>query len=86
VAYSRNCGICHGDEAVADKSAPDLRYAASLNDLTAWRAIVSGGAKVSGGMPAFPTMTADDVASIRHYVIRRANFLKDDLARAGRGG
>jgi PQQ-dependent dehydrogenase (methanol/ethanol family) len=84
-AYARNCGICHGDEAVADKSIPDLRYSTALNSLTEWDNIVLKGTKVSGGMPAFPQL-GEMSASIRHYVIRRANFLKDEQARAGRGG
>jgi mono/diheme cytochrome c family protein len=84
VAFGKNCSICHGDEAVADKGAPDLRYAAALNSLTDWTAIVIGGAKANGGMPAFRALTPEAAATIRHYVIRRANFLKDERTRAGR--
>ncbi|CAN5178126.1 PQQ-dependent methanol/ethanol family dehydrogenase [soil metagenome] len=84
VAYGKTCAICHGDQAVADKGAPDLRYSMALNSLTDWTGIVIGGAKVNGGMPAFRTLTPEAVATIRHYVIRRANFLKDEQARAGR--
>jgi len=86
VAYSRNCAICHGDQAAPDKSIPDLRYAAALGSLADWNAIVVSGSKISGGMPSFPTLAGEASSTIRHYVIRRANFLKDEQARAARGG
>ncbi len=76
-AYGRFCAGCHGANAVADKSIPDLRYGASLWKLSDWNAIVLGGSRASNGMASFKSLLADgDSENIFHYVISEANKAK----------
>jgi quinohemoprotein ethanol dehydrogenase len=70
--YERNCGGCHGKDAVAryGGSVPDLRYA-SLDTHQAWQGIVIGGARRANGMPPFE-LTTEQSRAIRHFVISEA--------------
>jgi PQQ-dependent dehydrogenase (methanol/ethanol family) len=73
-SYARFCAGCHGAEAVADKSIPDLRYSPVLGSLSEWKSIVIGGARASKGMASFKAVLADTEAEdIYHYVVSRAN-------------
>jgi PQQ-dependent dehydrogenase (methanol/ethanol family) len=84
-SYARYCAGCHGAEAVADKSIPDLRYSPALNSLGDWKAIVLGGERASKGMASFKSMLAEGEAeNIFHYVISQAN--KDKAAQQAAAG
>jgi len=73
-SYAKYCAGCHGAQAVADKSIPDLRYSPVLNSLADWKAIVLGGARASKGMASFKSILAEGEAeNIFHYVISQAN-------------
>jgi PQQ-dependent dehydrogenase (methanol/ethanol family) len=67
-----SCVDCHGLDAVtAGGTIKDLRFA-SAETHGQLAGIVIGGARVDKGMPAFPTLTMDDVKAIQAYVINRA--------------
>jgi quinohemoprotein ethanol dehydrogenase len=73
-SYARLCAGCHGAAAIADKSIPDLRYAASLKSLSDWNAIVIGGALRDKGMVSFKSLLQESESeNIFHYVISEAN-------------
>ena len=72
--YGRYCGVCHGDAAVGGGILPDLRRSATLPDAKTWRMVVHDGALKNNGMVAWSNvMSADQIETIRHYVIKRAN-------------
>jgi alcohol dehydrogenase (cytochrome c)/quinohemoprotein ethanol dehydrogenase len=72
--YARYCSVCHGDSAVAGGINPDLRRSGLLNDAESWKAVVHDGALKDNGMVSFkPVMRAEQIETIRHYVIKRAN-------------
>ena len=84
-SYAKFCAGCHGAQATADKSIPDLRYSPVLNSLSEWKAIVLGGARASKGMASFKSVLAEGEAeNIFHYVISQAN--KDKATEEAKAG
>ena len=72
--YARYCSVCHGDAVVAGGLVPDLRHSGSINSPDAIRAVVIDGALKHNGMVSFSSaLKAEDVESIRQYLIKRAN-------------
>ena len=72
--FGRYCGVCHGDAAISGVINPDLRRSGLLNDPKSWKLVVHDGALKDNGMVGFaPVMSAAQVETIRHYVIKRAN-------------
>ena len=72
--YARYCSVCHGDAAVAGGLVPDLRHSGAINSPDALRAVVIDGALKHNGMVSFSSaLKAEDVESIRQYLIKRAN-------------
>jgi quinohemoprotein ethanol dehydrogenase len=76
--FASHCAMCH-EPAYANRSLfPDLRYSPAINSAAAFDAIVLGGALQTDGMASFKgRMSADEVQSVRAYVIERANQAKD---------
>jgi mono/diheme cytochrome c family protein len=73
-AYARVCAGCHGANAAADKSIPDLRYSSLLRSLSDWNAVVLGGERANKGMVSFRTvLEREDAENIFQYVISQAN-------------
>jgi quinohemoprotein ethanol dehydrogenase len=71
--YDQICASCHGLDAVSATAIPDLRYAASLIDAAAFKAIVLDGTRQDKGMVGFSTvMNAQDAEAIRAYLVSRA--------------
>ena len=80
--FGRYCAACHGDAAVAGPLVPDLRHSGAINDPATWQAIIHDGALKDQGMVSFaPVMTAAQIETIRHYVIKRANEDKALMAK-----
>lgn len=77
--------MCH-ETAYANRAVfPDLRYSPALGSAEAFDAIVLGGALQSAGMASFKgRMTAEEVQSVRAYIIERANQAKSAPPAAGR--
>ncbi len=72
--YGDYCGVCHGDAAVGGGVLPDLRRSGMLFSAPGWKSIVYDGLLNDRGMVSWSNiMTAEDVDTIRHYVIYRAN-------------
>jgi quinohemoprotein ethanol dehydrogenase len=71
--YGADCATCHGFAAVAGGGAPDLRASQIAADAAAFETVVRGGALVASNMPKFDELTAEQVASIRHYIRARAS-------------
>jgi alcohol dehydrogenase (cytochrome c)/quinohemoprotein ethanol dehydrogenase len=72
--YGRFCGACHGDSAIAGGITPDLRHSGILNSPDNWQKIVHDGALKDNGMVSWSNvMTAEQIETIRAYVISRAN-------------
>jgi mono/diheme cytochrome c family protein len=71
--FNANCARCHGGNAIAGGTIPDLRYSAYLHD-DAWFDIVVDGALRDAGMIGFKgTLDHDAATRIRDYVIARAH-------------
>lgn len=69
---TRSCLVCHGWNAVASGAAPDLRYSPAITDAATFRAIVRDGGLKPNGMPPFPTITDDELETLRFYLRARA--------------
>jgi alcohol dehydrogenase (cytochrome c)/quinohemoprotein ethanol dehydrogenase len=79
-AFSRTCGVCHGDSATSGGILPDLRYSSLLGDPKEWNSVVRGGALESRGMVGFASeLSEEQTDAIRAYVIHRA---QEDAAKA----
>jgi mono/diheme cytochrome c family protein len=75
VTYARRCSTCHGAEAASGGLAPDLRYSQPAT-FDRFEPIVLGGALASRGMPAFQgSLTADELAAIKAYVLTQRAVL-----------
>jgi len=78
VSFATNCGVCHGDAAIAGVLNPDLRHSATLNSPEAWQMVVHDGIFKERGMVAWSAnMTPAQIENIRLYVIKRANEDRD---------
>ena len=81
--YQRFCSTCHGDVAVSGGVIPDLRYSSALSTDQLFSSIVLGGLLRKEGMVSFAKeLSADDVKSVRSYVIFRANQSKESATEA----
>jgi alcohol dehydrogenase (cytochrome c)/quinohemoprotein ethanol dehydrogenase len=72
--FANSCSVCHGDAAVAGALVKDLRYSPSLNSPQLWQQIVHDGVMKDLGMVGWAAnFSPEQIDSIRHYVIQRAN-------------
>ena len=72
--FHQYCSACHGADAVAGGTPPDLR-AMSMETRAQWDAIVLGGMHWQKGMVGFAgELSSDDTDNIRHFVTERAYF------------
>jgi quinohemoprotein ethanol dehydrogenase len=77
--YGLHCGPCHGPEAMAGGSVPDLRFM-SQGTYAAFPAIVKG-ALSANGMPSFSdSLSAGEIENIRQYIARRNADLRGELS------
>jgi quinohemoprotein ethanol dehydrogenase len=85
--FQRYCSACHGDVAVSGGVLPDLRYSSALSSDQLFSSIVLGGLLRKQGMVSFAKeLTADDVKSIRSYVIFRANQSMEQMSKSATTG
>jgi quinohemoprotein ethanol dehydrogenase len=83
--FTSHCAMCHEPFAANRSVFPDLRYSAALNSAEAFNAIVLEGALQTAGMASFKgKMSAEEVQSVRAYMIQRANQAKEAPAAAVR--
>jgi quinohemoprotein ethanol dehydrogenase len=79
-AFARSCMVCHGVAAISGGATPDLRYSAPAT-FDKYPDIVLEGKYSAGGMPSFKKwLTAEDVAVIRAYVLKRRSELAGKVA------
>jgi quinohemoprotein ethanol dehydrogenase len=71
--YFARCSFCHGFNAVAGGSAPDLRASSIPTSAESFAAVVRDGALLQSGMPKFDELTPDDLLLLRSYVRLEAN-------------
>ncbi len=72
--YQNSCSVCHGDAAIAGGLNPDLRHSVALNQPKLWQQIVHDGILKDQGMVAWAAnFSPEQIETIRHYVIKRAN-------------
>lgn len=62
------CIACHGMNAVAGGTAPDLRASPYPANREAFASVVRGGALQHAGMPQYSELNADDVEAMRQYL------------------
>jgi len=76
--FAAHCGMCHDTQYANRGVFPDLRYSPMLAAEEPFEAVVLGGALQASGMASFKgRVTADEVQTIRAYLIDRANQLKN---------
>jgi quinohemoprotein ethanol dehydrogenase len=76
--FASHCAMCHEPFAANRSVFPDLRYSPALNSAEAFNAIVLEGALQTAGMASFKgKMSAEEVQSVRAYMIERANQAKE---------
>jgi quinohemoprotein ethanol dehydrogenase len=66
------CMTCHGMQALAAGSGPNLRTSPLILDAAAFRSVVKEGALVPAGMPRFAEVDDETLEAIRHYLRLRA--------------
>ena len=74
--FARNCTICHGNAAMAQGSAPDLRASPVPPSAEAFRSVVHDGALVANGMPRWSEFSDSEIADIRQYLRTQAAALR----------
>jgi quinohemoprotein ethanol dehydrogenase len=76
--FSSHCAMCHEPPAANRSVFPDLRYSPMLGSADAFSAVVLDGVLQANGMASFKgRLTADEVQSVRAYLIERANQAKN---------
>ena len=74
VHYTRNCGGCHGDEAIGGGVLPDLRHSPILASKESWRAVVIDGILAERGMVSFAeNLNPAEAEALRSFVVSRAH-------------
>ncbi|WP_084705045.1 PQQ-dependent dehydrogenase, methanol/ethanol family [Beijerinckia mobilis] len=72
--YQTYCAGCHGDNGESGGVLPDLRWSGALHAKEAFYNVVGRGALTAFGMDKFDTsMTPEEIDTIRHFLIERAN-------------
>ena len=75
--FASHCATCHDAQYANRGVFPDLRYSPALNSAEAFESIVLGGALQTQGMSSFKgRLSAEEVQSVRAYMIERANEAK----------
>jgi len=75
--YAVRCAGCHGFNALASGTAPDLRASYMLEDIEDFDDIVRGGALKPNGMPQFSKLTDKELSQIQHYIRYEAEAAVD---------
>jgi len=76
--FQSNCAMCHEPPAANRSVFPDLRYSPMINTPEAFNAVVMDGALQANGMASFrDRLSADEIQSIRAYIIDRAHQAKN---------
>ncbi|WP_157219344.1 PQQ-dependent dehydrogenase, methanol/ethanol family [Flavisphingomonas formosensis] len=73
--FNLRCVACHGIDAQAGGTAPDLRSSDVPHSAEAFAAIVRDGALVENGMPRFGELSDAELAGLRQFVRARAAAL-----------
>lgn len=82
--FGRNCVVCHGDSAIGNGFTPDLRISGALTTAEGWKTIVGDGALKDRGMVGFGSqVNAEGIEAMRHYVIERSHWTKENIADIG---
>jgi PQQ-dependent dehydrogenase (methanol/ethanol family) len=86
--YAANCSVCHGNNAVQQRSSfPNLTLSPLLYSQEGFDQVVLAGARVQRGMAGFADkLTAADSVAVREFIIARANEVKNAPAVAPGGG
>jgi alcohol dehydrogenase (cytochrome c)/quinohemoprotein ethanol dehydrogenase len=75
--FAHSCLYCHGGSAKGAGVLPDLRHSPLLASKDTWASVVRGGVLADKGMVSFAdAYSADEVETIRAYVIDRAQLEK----------
>ncbi len=85
--YTKYCRTCHGLNAVGNSIVPDLRYSGFLPNHDLWQQVVKDGLLEQTGMVGFGSvMNAEEIESIRQYVVRQNQLSIEvgDTTRLGR--
>ena len=73
LVYVTHCYVCHGSNAVAAGTAPDLRTSAVLRDKAMLRSVVHDGVLQANGMPRFEEIGDTELDDLRQYLRQQAD-------------
>ncbi len=71
------CMVCHGSNAVAGGTAPDLRLSPIVRSREVFHGVVREGALVTNGMPKFDSLSEAQAEAIRQYLRARGQALDE---------
>ncbi|MDB5582406.1 MAG: qbdA [Bradyrhizobium sp.] len=71
IVFGQRCAVCHGLNAIAGGTAPDLRRSQVPLSSDAFDSVLRDGALVAAGMPRFEEMSDADRRAVRQYVRTR---------------
>ncbi len=74
-AFDGYCRLCHGINAIAGGTAPDLRWSPIMASQDAFKSVVHEGAFVTKGMPQFEDLSPATIEDLRFYLRTRAQQL-----------
>jgi len=74
--FNLRCVACHGINAEAGGTAPDLRSSGVPQSAEAFAAVVRDGGLVQNGMPRFAELTDAELAGLRQFIRARAAALR----------
>lgn len=69
------CMVCHGTDAVAGGTAPDLRISPIVRSREVFHGVVREGVLVPNGMSQFDNLSEEQAEAIRHYLRARGQAL-----------
>jgi len=81
IVFATRCAGCHGMQAVAAGSAPDLRTSSVPTSGEALSAVVREGVLSAAGMPPFAEMRDGELADLRQYLRNRAGDLRAKIGK-----
>src|SRR3546814_20361448 len=79
----RMCMGCHGQDALAGGSAPDLRGSGVIVSPEAFASVVRDGALLPNGMPRFQSFADRTLAESRHSLRGQAHMLSEQQKSGG---
>jgi len=77
IVYAVRCLACHGAEAIAGGTGPDLRTSGTITSHEVFDQVVRQGVLIPAGMPKWEEMTDAELTDLRQYLRSRAQDMRE---------